>query len=48
MPAFYQTKAGKAMANKMPIVVQQSVALTQTQSLMPKTMAITQEQQPPK
>ena len=48
--AFYQTKAGKAMVNKMPIVVQKSVALTQTQmqNLMPKMMAIMQEQQPPK
>ncbi len=38
------------MANKMPIVVQQSVALTQAQmqSLMPKMMAIMQEQQPSK
>lgn len=48
--AFYQTKAGKAMVDKMPIVVQKSVALTQTQmqNLMPKMMAILQEQQPPK
>jgi uncharacterized protein len=43
--AFYATPAGHAMIDKMPIVLQKSLAITQAQmqTLMPKMMAILQQ-----
>ena len=45
MIAFYATPAGQAMINKMPLLLQNTMALMQTQmaALMPKMMAIVQD-----
>jgi hypothetical protein len=43
--AFYATPAGQAMINKMPLLMQNTMALLQTQmaALMPKMMAIAED-----